>query len=99
MKDLLVQPGRSLCGGGAGVADGFVGTQEGGDLCVGGEAGEEVAEDGCVFDLAGDGLVGVRDVDEECTHGYGRTLCSVWLHKVIRRICVERKLGVRTNIG
>ena len=52
MKDLLVQPGRGLCGGGAGVANGFVGTQEGGDLRVRGEAGEEVAEDGCVFDLA-----------------------------------------------
>jgi hypothetical protein len=51
MKDVLIQSGRSLCGRGAGVADGFVGTQEGGDLCGRGEAGEEVAEDGCVFDL------------------------------------------------
>ena len=52
MKNVLVQPGRSLCGRGAGEADGFVGAQEGGDLGAGGEVGEEVAEYGCVFDLA-----------------------------------------------
>jgi len=52
MKDDLVLPGRSLRVRGAGVADGFVGVQEGGDLGAGREAGEEVAEDGCVFNLA-----------------------------------------------
>jgi len=54
MKDVLVQPGRSLCGRDAGEADGFVGAQKGGDLGTGGEVGEEVSEDGCVFDLARD---------------------------------------------
>jgi hypothetical protein len=48
---VLIQPGRSLCGGGASVAEGFVDAQEGGNLCGRGEAGEEVAEDGCIFDL------------------------------------------------
>jgi hypothetical protein len=33
-KDVLVQPGRSLCGRGTGVADGFVGAQEGGGRFV-----------------------------------------------------------------
>ena len=51
MEDVLVQSGRCLCGRGTGVADGFVGAQEGGDLRGRGEAGEEVTEDGCVFDL------------------------------------------------
>lgn len=51
MEDMLVQSGRGLCGRGTGVADGFIGTQEGGNLRGGGEAGEEVSEDGCVFDL------------------------------------------------
>lgn len=52
MEDVLVQSRRGLCSGGTGVADGFVGVQEGGDLRGGGEVGEEVTEDGCVFDLA-----------------------------------------------
>jgi hypothetical protein len=51
IKDMWVQPGRSLCGRGVGVADGFVGAQEGSDLCGRGEAGEEVSKDGCIFDL------------------------------------------------
>lgn len=40
-----------MCGCGPGVADGFIGTQEGGDLRGGREAGEEVSEDGRIFDL------------------------------------------------
>jgi hypothetical protein len=52
MEDVLVQPGRSLCGCGTVVANRFISAQERGDLGSGGKAREEISKDGSVFDLA-----------------------------------------------